>query len=442
MTDDHEENALSPLRGRFSSSLRFGGAEQLAVRLFDMAVLLVLLRSLSMSEIALFGVVTGMFVLFQLFGLVPETIILRCFPDWERTGRSRRALEALQWFALGRLLLLAGGASLAAMLLGTSGRALGYAAAYALAIQLNQLAELGRLVFRVKLKQRTIVIVDTVLRTLLLASMGVLLVSPHLATYLAIYASWAAASAAVWSGLLMRETGARFRPKGEHLGFLADSLKTFSVWQHLGGVATFTLYSIDPWIMSLLGVGQTTVGRYTVALKICGFFFLLPMFVQSMTTVLLVNVPDRGVWPRLLSRVLGTNALLALGQWLAFFVVGRPLVWLFGGGEAVDEIFQYALVINTGVLVLNLTRPIIGYLTAGADMREVFLKTYLPVCLAALVLYPAMISLWGAWGAALASLASYSLLAVALAALVRSHGLRLPAPRPDFRFLNELVRSW
>jgi len=433
---------LSGLRARFASSLRFGAGEQLVVRLFDLVVLLVLLRSLSMSEIALFGVVTGMFVLFQLFGLVPETIILRCFPEWERTGRSRQALEALQWFALGRLLLLVGGASLAATLLGNSGRALGYAAVYALAIQLNQLAELGRLVFRVKLKQRTIVAVDTALRVLLLASMGGLLLSPHLATYLAIYASWAAVSATVWSSLLLRETGARFRPHGDHLGFLASSLGTFSIWQHLSGVATLMLYSIDPWIMTLLGVGQTTVGRYTVALKICGFFFLLPMFVQSMTTVLLVNVSDRGAWPHLLSRVLGTNALLALGQWLAFFAVGRPLVRLFGGGEAVDEIFHYALVINTGVLVLNLTRPIVGYLTAGADMREVFLKTYLPVCLAALVLYPGMISFWGAWGAALASLAGYSLLALSFAALVRSQQLPLPLPRPDIRFLTDLVRSW
>jgi len=433
---------VSTLRKRFASSLRFGASEQVAGRLFGLVTLFVLLRTLGVEEIAVFGVVTGICVLFDVLSIGPEGVTVRSYLAWEREGRARRALEALQCFAVFRLLLLVGAAGLLALGMGSHGTLLGYIAAYVAAVQLNNLAELGRKVFRVKLRQRTILWVDGSLRLAFLSSMFALFYSPSFKTYLMLFGGWAAVSAVVWNLLLGRETGARFRFDPAHLGFLKGCLASFSVWQHFNWIAVSAIFHIDPWIMSLLEVDPTTIGNYTIALKICNRLFLVAMFVQSMTTILLVNAPDRSSWPNLLSRVLGMNGLFALLQWAAFLVLGKLLVRLFVGDGPVDQIYQYAVLISTGVLVLNFSLPIVGYLIAAADMREVFLKTYLPVCLAALVLYPGMISLWGAWGAALASLASYSLLALAFAAFVRSQEVRLPMPRPDVRFLAELVRSW
>jgi hypothetical protein len=432
---------LNTLRKRFASSLRFGAGEQVVMHLLDFGVLAVLLCALSLEEIAIFGVVTGVSLLFALFSLSPESITMRSYLAWQRDGCTRESIEALQWFAVGRLVLMTAVGGAVAAVLGMSASFAGYAVVYVAGLQLNNLAEVGRRVFRVKLQQRKILWVDGTLKSLFLVSTGVLFYSPCFATYLALYLGFGIVSAVVWNCLVGRETGARFAFDRRYFAFLRECLREFSVWHHLSWIATSTIYNIDPWIMSVLGVDATTVGTYTVALKICNRLFLAALFVQSMTTILLVNASDRSTWPNLLSRVLGMNGLFALAQWLAFLVFGKLLIGLLGGSGAIDQIYRYAVLVSTGVMVLSCSMPFVGYFIAAANLRQVFLRTYLPVCLAALLIYPVFISWWGAWGAAWASLASYSLLAAAFALFVRSEGLRLPMPQPDLRFLADVVRS-
>lgn len=405
---------MSSLRAQFRSSLRYGLCEQLVVRACDLFIMVIVLRSLSIDETALFGVITGSIVFFNLVGLVPETVILRSYREWEKNADVDRHLEALFSFAVVRSLLLPLGAGIVAALSGMSFKPASCLSLYVAAVQLNQLAELTRLVYRVRLEQNTILRVDGCLRAALFAALALLLWLPGLLTYLSLYALWSAVSSFYWARRLRELHTVRLRPHVQHLVVLRDVVSEYSLWAHLCGVVTFGIYNIDPWCMAIVGVVSEDVGNYTVALKVSSLFFVFPMFVQSMTMLLTTNLESDSRRVEALGAVLVLNALFAAVQFVSFVLAGELLLAAFSKSVDIGIAYQFGLVINLGVLAVNLARPLVGYLNASVSLRRLFLSVYLPSATAAVILYFALTSVWGAWGTAWASAVVYMVLAASL----------------------------
>jgi hypothetical protein len=167
-----------------------------------------------------------------------------------------------------------------------------------------------------------------------------------------------------------------------------------------------------------------TVSTYTLALKVSALFFTLPMFLQYMVTIFLVNCETEEHKHRTFRKIFAFNAAFALGQLLLFIVAGKGIGWVFRPESLGDPLFyELGLYLCLGVFVLNLTRPVIAELILHAPMRQLLLLVYVPALLCALGLYVAFTAYMGAKGCAIASAVAYTLFAALLIWQTGHHGI-------------------
>lgn len=399
---------------QFRGSLSYGVLDQVVARVFDFASLWVVMRTLPEQDLAAYGVATAMLFLFNLFLLVPESSLIRDKKKWADKGELPAYLGGFLLFAelrIGIVILL----SLCVGLLSGWDSLYFYACLFGLSNQLIQLAELTRLDFRIDLQQRQVFRIEILLKALLLSMVLVLFAHPGLHVYLGIYIGWAVVSALYWSYRLRQKHGISFHLQWSQLRYAWQALRDFSFWQHLSGVVTYVVYNIDPWVLTWFATATATVSTYTLALKVTALFFAIPMFLQSMTTIFLVNCKSEADKHRAFRRMFGLNAAIALGQMLIFVLFGEQLGFLFRG-EALDTTAFYELgaVLCLGVLVLNLARPLLSDLVLHAPMPRLLVRVFLPTLVFALTAYIVMTASMGPLGCAIASAMSYCLFAVLL----------------------------
>ncbi|MCB0340014.1 MAG: hypothetical protein KDD53_10435, partial [Bdellovibrionales bacterium] len=179
------------------------------------------------------------------------------------------------------------------------------------------------------------------------------------------------------------------------------------------------------------------ISAYTLALKVSSFFFVLPMFIQFMGAVLLNHVERTQEAELHLSRILGLNAAISLLQFCFYLCFGTLLLRFFGDSNAYT--YTLGLVLNVGVLLLNLTRPVSSYLMVKAPLREVFLSAHVPTLTFALFAYPLCTYLYGSMGTAWASLLSYGLLGALLVRFALKMKYKILRPRFDFSIVLQAV---
>ncbi len=400
---------------RFVGSLSYGILDQVVARVFDLGSLWVVMRALPEADLAAYGVATAMLFIFNLLLLVPENALMRDKKKWAEQGELPAYLAGFLLFAQLRIGIVA------LIALGTGGvcgwnSAYFYACLFALAAQLIQLAELARLDFRIDLQQRQVFQVELLFKALLLCVLLVLFVYPGLLVYLGAYVGWAAVCSFYWSSRLRRKHHLGLRLPWADLRRAVQALRDFSFWQHLSGVVTYVIYNIDPWVLTWFAVATGAVSTYTLALKVSALFFAIPMFLQSMTTIFLVNCRSNDDKHRTFRRMFALNAGIALAQMLVFLVFGEQLGRIFRGGSLdLPAFYEIGVVLSVGILILNLARPLLSDLVLHAPMQHLLLRAYLPTLLFALASYVGLTAVWGPLGCAIASAASYGLFALLLA---------------------------
>lgn len=419
---------------RFRSSLGYGVLDQVVARVFDLGALWVVTRTLPDQDLAVYGVASAMLFMFTLVLVVPEVALLRDKKRWALEGTLREYLSGFVLFAELRIAVV----GLAALVVGALTAwhsAYFFACVIALVNQLVQLAELTRIDFRVDLHQRQVFRAELALKALLLAAVLFLFVRPGLGVYLALFLGWAVASALFWSWRLRRKHGIGFHLRWSSLRYAWTAMRDFSLWQHLSGVVTYVVYNVDPWVLSRYAPDTATVSTYTVALKVSALFFTVPMFLQSMVTIFLVNCADEGHKRRTFRKMFLLNGALAAAQLVGFLVAGRWIGRFFRGGALDTPLFyDLGVILCVGVFLLNVTRPLIADLVLHAPMARLVGAVYLPVLLFALTSYVALTATFGATGCALASALSYALFAALLVWQTARHGVTraalFPAPIP------------
>ncbi len=412
---------------RFFSAFKFGAAEQLIARGFDFLTLIVVMRVLPTDQIALFGISTGMLIFFNLFAITPETVVIRDYIKWQKNGNAQYCLESFQCFWVLKTFLIATVGFLISFVVenGELG-AIFFASLYFLIIQFTQLSEISKIVLRVRLEQRRIFIIEVALKFLLFLLVLLIILNPKLLIYYSIFAIWAIFSAWIWIFELKKLTQAFFRWDNSYIKFWLKTIKKFSLWQHFAAVTAYFIYNIDPWILSLFEVASQEIAEYTLALKVSSLFFLIPLYIQSMTSILLTNLEWKSGWVAELSKIWKLNFILSLTQLGIYFALGKYILMLFSNGDLdIEKAYLVGLYIGLGVFFVNIIRPIIGYLMVSSSMQDVFFKVYFPTFLCAIVIYPYLTSFSVFIGCAIASMFVYVIFAISILKYIRSTDLTL-----------------
>ena len=418
---------------RFRQALGYGALEQVALRVLDFLTLWIVLHTLPEADLASYGVATGMLFLFNVALVTPESALLRDRVKWAAAGELDSHLKAFLLFAELRILFLAVLAATVAWVSGTDGVVF-YACALSLIAQTIQLAEIARIDFRADLRQKTILATELPLKALLLALAALLFLAPGLANYLLIYLAWAVIGALAWLRRMRRRHGVGFNLEWRGLARIRAVMADFSLWQHLAWLVTCVVFNIDPWVLTWFSADTATVATYTLALKVAWMFLMAPVFLQTMTGILLLNSQSEAQRQRVFRGMLGLNAGVSLAQFLFFVLAGEWIGHLFRGGDLDARLFvELGFILNLGGLALNLVRPFIAELTLRGDMRRLLLTLYLPVLAVGGAGYLALTPWLGAPGCAAASALAYLVFAL-LTLYHAAQGLARPAaPRPGLQ---------
>lgn len=412
---------------RFSQALGYGALEQVALRALDFLTLWIVLHTLPEADLAAYGVATGMLFLFNVVLIAPESALLRDRMKWAASGELGAQLKAFLLFAELRILFLVVLAACAAWLEGPRG-VLFYACVFSLIGQTIQLAEIARIDFRADLRQKTILATELPLKALLLALAALLFLAPGLINYLVIYLAWAVISALVWLRRFRHGQGVGINLEWRLLGRIRAVMGGFAFWQHLSWLVTCVVFNIDPWVLTWFAADTATVATYTLALKVAWMFFMAPVFLQTMTGILLLNSPSEAQRRRIFRGMFQLNAGLSLAQFLIFAMAGEWIGRVFRGDDLNVELFlELGLILNLGGLALNLARPLIADLTLHGDVRRLLVAIHLPVLVVGIAGYLWLTPWLGAPGCALASALAYLVFALLLSVQSATQGVAWPA---------------
>jgi O-antigen/teichoic acid export membrane protein len=153
---------------------------------------------------------------------------------------------------------------------------------------------------------------------------------------------------------------------------IITSLTEFSFWNYLTGFVTNIMYTISPAILSIFA-GMGDVGNLTICVLITDFYFIVPMIVQGTGTIALSNLRKRS----LVHHLMRYQLMISLVTLLGFLMLGNPvLLWLSGREEYL--VYASTFIMMVFATPLNTVRPMLSKIVARYDMKNAFVKLFLP----------------------------------------------------------------
>ena len=398
---------------KLKSALGFSALESIGSRVFDFAILWVVLNRLPEADIAKFGLATGSIFVFNLLFFAPETALLRSQRKWREDGSLPDYLSAFVRFSALKLLIHLVLAALAAVVL-SGGSWLLYAIIFSAITQQIQLAEIVRIYMRMDLQQARVAKFELASKLFLCCACLWLFKEASLDIYFGIYFFWSLVVAAIWLHQLNKHLGLRRINTRKAVKLVWAASTGFSFWSHLSGILTFYIYNANVLYLSALNAPIEDIALYTVVSKVANLFFVIPMFFQSFVPVVLANSDSHSEGK--FKKLLLSNAGLSLVQFAFFAILGWWLAPFFGLKDSTKtwDFYYLGLIINCGTLALNLTRPLSTYLLMKTPPQRVMLLVFFPSAVIASLLYAVGSYSAGVVGCAIGSGVAYSFMALML----------------------------
>jgi len=222
-----------------------------------------------------------------------------------------------------------------------------------------------------------------------------------------------------WGSREAGGTALRFWP------FIRDSLRNFSIWNHLQWIATNWVQTMDIFFLGIFALGARDLGLYSAALKLANLSVAAPMALSNLFSVWLGRETDenpargRSLTLRLTSRLAAAIAAQGVVLWL----IGPWLVSLFSRGrwspaeiEGTVVWFRWMLI---GYGIYGATGLLQAWLLLRTSARDFCLRVFVVWAAAALVIYATTAALWKTEGTAPANVLVALLLIPLLLARLR-----------------------
>lgn len=402
------------------AALGFSAIESIGTRVFDFAILWVVLNNLAQADIVKFGLATASIFFFNLIFFGPETALLRNQKKWSADGTLAEYVTSFIQFSSLKLIIHALLAAFVAFVLDINHWFM-YAVIFSAITQQIQLAEIARLYMRMDLQQKRVAKFELVSKITLCAMCLWLFKSGSLDIYFGIYFSWSLLVALGWLYQLNKQIGFKLVGIKKAAQRVWAASTGFSLWSHFSGILTFYIYNANLLYLSALNAPEEDIALYTVVSKVANIFFVIPMFFQSFVPVVLANSGAES--DDKFKKMLFSNAGFSIFQFVFFVIFGGWLAPFFGvtDDSRIPVFYNLGLIINGGILVLNLARPLSTYLLMKTVPQSVLLGVFVPSAIVASVLYAVGSYFAGMLGCAIGSGVAYCFMAFLLFALYSQH---------------------
>lgn len=166
-----------------------------------------------------------------------------------------------------------------------------------------------------------------------------------------------------------------------------DSLQNFSIWNHIAGVITGWVQTLDLFFLGVFGIPAREIGTYSVILKISNFALAVPSALANLYLVRLGRMPPpstekQGSEIRQLVRLSGYLGAAAMFGGLVLWVIAPwGLAYLSNGRWHLDEqirmIGWFKSIIAASVIYASILLWT-GWLSIRHSYRSLVLQVYIP----------------------------------------------------------------
>ncbi len=212
--------------------------------------------------------------------------------------------------------------------------------------------------------------------------------------------------------------------------FIFESLRSFSIWNHLLWIATNWVQTMDVFFLGIFRLAAVDLGLYSMALKLANLSSAAPLALSNLFSVWLGRRSEEGAERerRSLIRFTGWLALALLAQLVVLYLLGPYILRLFSRGRwSASDLartlvwFRWMLV---GYGIFGATGLLQAWFLLRSPVRDLCFRVYLSWTLASLGVYAVTAWLWRTSGTAPANVAVSLILVVLL--LLRFRGSRRP----------------
>jgi O-antigen/teichoic acid export membrane protein len=383
--------------------------QQIQKFLFGTVSNILIVNALPREEYGIIGIVSGYTVFVMWFAINPEAILAKKYKEIRKKSFSDYISILINFGILRIFLLGIISIPISVYLFFTTGSYLvsGIMVAHVLVQSMILLSGMLQYILKIEFKQKEITKKTFFIKTFEVLLLLILFVSPNLTLYYLLAFTVAIFESFIWFKLLIKvEFFKLFCPIKKVYVEIKDNLFSFSIWQHLNNNLIQYIYQIDTVFLSFW-VSLTVIGNYSIALKIANFSFILPSIIQNSTILSMTRITDIKKRNKTLNIFLKYSFLISIFQFLVFIFLGKFYVLLYSK-ESVDEIYLYTLLILSGITILNIIRPIFGYIISQMSVKSFFFWSVLPAVLFSTVNYFLTAKFYGAMGVAIANIINYS----------------------------------
>jgi O-antigen/teichoic acid export membrane protein len=428
MMDPKKDPLNMSLARRAVDNTVFGLLDQILSKVGTTAVFIILVRLLPERDIAAVGIAGAYLVLISFLDVGPIRVLLR---DYPKLREDRPALDRLFSACFVFALLQAAG-----MLLVAFGLQWYFAATLAIPglgfLMWGVAADFVALTYQEGIKaalyadfrQRYAATLSFALNLFRLLTYCLLVFRPTLETYTWLLIFTAVSSVLMWTVVFQRHFRMTLRLDGEIPGTLKQTLQSYGLWNHFNRLSYDTLANIDIAVLGWFGRLEE-LAAYTIAFKFTSLLARFPAELAKSAQVVVTNYREEGRRAAALSTFLKFNSGLSILQLVFVLAFGGWMLRLLFGPGAGPDVLYYTIILAAAITALNMSKPLVGIISALCSLRSAFLWVSLPGTVLGIAAYSAGAFLGGAAGLATAKVAVYAALAAGIALFAsRRAGLR------------------
>ena len=370
----------------------------------------IVVKYLNTYDIGLFGLFSGLLVFYALITLEPATILIRDYPKL----KDKISLELFNfiYFAMVRMIIFIALSFLISFLYTSK---IGFMAwLFVIFIVNYSIQTIGRIfheLLYVSFNQKFNFYIYLIISIIELALFYFLLPIFH---YLWFYLISMICMNIIYTLILIKIVIKKNRIilKKYHFNiksFFKNNILNFSLWNHFNGSIEFMIYKIDTFVLSFF-VSLENLALYTVALNLSNYFFILP---QQIEKTLKIGYSNSNTGSPEEKRIYNAGSILliliSLVQLFLFIIFGKFFIKILFPTMNITEIYSLALLIISGVSILNIIRPILAILIIRENIRLLFFHIYLPAGVISLVIYFILGKYYSLYGVAFGNIIVYSI---------------------------------
>ncbi|MFQ2235980.1 lipopolysaccharide biosynthesis protein [Aeromonas dhakensis] len=403
-------NPLSSTNLSLKKAFSFSALESIGSRFFDFIALWIVLNTLPQEDLAKFGLATASIFIFNLLFFAPETAMFKYFKEWQKNEELSQYLSSFFQFSLFKLLIHYLAACVTLYIYGDDW--FFYAVIFSLITQNIQLAEISRIFFRLTLRQDTVAKYELITKITLCLCCIILFYTSSIEVYFLIYFIWSVLTSLFWFISVRKLEKLELVSLVSVKRRIVESSIGFSFWSHISGILTYYVYNGNILFLEYYNASIDELALYTVVNKVANLFFVIPMFFQSFVPVVLTSQEGND---KSFVKLLSVSAIFSCVQFLFFIFFGKYLASFFGvSSEQLDSFYQLGLILCSGVLFLNITRPLSTYLMIKYNAMSVMKFVFMPTAFLASILYSFGTKFYGLDGASVASSLAYLYMSISL----------------------------